>query len=202
MATIGNTATPTQFFSFYTNNASDTLAIQVTMPTAGLLTSVSAYFAGHGMTITARVCVWNSSRVLVAQSADLSVGSGGGGLGGQFFNTGTLTSGYSAANGEVLYLGFWRHASQTHEWTEQNGGTEYQYTSLSNVSPPSGFGAWNATSGTPSIYATYTAGGGTQKVFIRRVGAWAWHPFHPRRSSAWANANNYIRRGASWTQVS
>ena len=202
MSTIGNTGTPYQRFAYYLNNVTDTMAIQVTMPVAGTITSVSAYFAGHGQTITARTCVWNASRVLVAQSADLSVGSGTGGLGGQSFQTGTMTSAYAAANGEVLYIGFWRHANQSHEWTEQNGSTEFQYASLSNTNPPSGQ-TWGTASGNPSFYATYTTGGGGPAlVSLRRSGAWGTHPFQLRRSGAWATPHSYIRRGGVWVQVS
>jgi IPT/TIG domain-containing protein len=155
MATVGNTGTPNQTFAFYGFNGSNLLAIKITMPQSGLITAVTCYMAGHGQTINPRMCVWNASGTLVAESNALTVGAGSGSTGGQSFHTGTLTSSYVAHSGEVLYIGFWRPANQSDEWTEQNGGTEYQKTDSSNSTVPN-VPSWNTTSGQPAFYATYT----------------------------------------------
>lgn len=156
MSTLGNTGTPSQTFSFYGSNVSNNLGIAVTMPSpGGTITDLSAYFAGHGGTITARLCVWDTSGNLLAQTGDISVGAGTGGAGGQSFHSASLTSSYFVPSGTQVVIGFWRHANQSDEWTEQNGGTEYQATQGSNSAPSNV--SWSTTGGQPSIYATYTA---------------------------------------------
>jgi hypothetical protein len=156
MATVGNTGTPSQTYGQYGLNASNVMAIQVTMPQAGQITSLSAYFAGKsgGGNITARLCIWDTSGNLLAQTGDMTVGAGSGGIGGQSFHTANLSSPYNASSGQNLRIGWWRHASQSDEWTENNGGTEYQATDSSNSAP--GNETFSSVSGTPSIYATYT----------------------------------------------
>ena len=153
MATIGNTGTPNQTFAYYGTNSSNVMAIQVTMPSAGLITAITGYFKGHGASINAQLCVWNSSGTLLANSGTVAVGSGSGGVSGQGFQTGSVS--LTVTNGQVLRIGWWRQANQSDEWTEQNAGTEYQATQASNSGASNV--TFSSTGGTPSIYATYTA---------------------------------------------
>lgn len=201
MSTIGNTNTPNGSFNDYLGGLANTLAIQVTMPAGGgTITSVSAYFAGHGGTITARVCIWDSSGNLLAQSSDMSVTAGSGGITGQAFQTGNVggSSGYLASSGQVLRIGLWVHENQAWEWTENAGGTEYQATDNSNTAPvtPTTF---TSVTGTPSIYATYSATTAAT-ARVRRSGGWtASTSFSVRRSGVWVAATSVsVRRSGAW----
>ena len=160
MATVGNTIVPFQTFGFYGLNSSNILAIKASMPANGTITNVNCYMAGHGATIHPIFCIWSSAGVLLAQTAQLTVGAGTGGLSGQSFQAGSgpalLTPLYVNA-GTDIYIGFWRPASESDEWTEQNGGTEYQFYDGNNGGPGSPGAGWVSVGGTPSFYATYTA---------------------------------------------
>lgn len=172
MATIGNTGSPSGNYSSYGLNASNAMAIQVTMPQAGLITSISAYFAawnGHGNT-TAYLCIWDSSGNLLARSNGFTITPGTGAQGGQSLQTQNLTSNYQASNGQVLKIGWWRFASGSDEWTETPGGTEYQNPlggDGNSTSPPNE--TFHSATGSPQIYATYTP---TPSGFVSQVFAY------------------------------
>lgn len=133
------------------------MAIQVTMPSAGIIASLSAYFAaqnGAGNT-TGCLCIWDTSGNLLARSNTFTLTPGSGAIGGQSWQTQNLQSNYVASNGQVLKIGWWRFAGGSDEWTENAGGTEYQATDASNTTPPSAE-TFSSVSGSPGIYATYT----------------------------------------------
>lgn len=157
LTNIGNTATPSNSYNWYGVNASNVMAIKVTMPQAAVITSLSAYFAaknGLGST-TAALCIWDSSGNLLAQTATFALAAGSGAIGGQSWQTQALTSNYLASNGQVLYIGWWRFAGGSDEWTEDASSTEYQATDASNSAPP-GSETFASVGGKPGIYATYT----------------------------------------------
>jgi len=160
MATVGYTTTPSGSYNNYQVNINNLLVSKVTMPQAGQITSISCYIAAHvgsGNT-TARFCVWDSNGNLLAQSADITLTPGTGSIGGQSWVTANLTSAYNASNGQVLFIGAWRHWNQSHEWTEDsNANVEYSVTGGdgSNTVPPASE-SFTSAGGNPGIYATYT----------------------------------------------
>lgn len=201
MATIGNTATPSGSFNDYLGGLANTMAIQVTMPTAGVITNVTAYVGGHGAAITGRVVIWDSSGNVLAQSGDLTFPQGSGGIGGQGWVTGTVggANGYSATTNQVLRLGWWVHENEQWEWTEDTlASGEYQATDNSNTAPvtPTTF---TNTNGKPGIYATYSTG----LLYVRRGGAWTvCPPLQVRRTGVWTGVTGtFVRRSGAWTQV-
>lgn len=160
MSTIGNTGTPSGSYNWYGVNNSNVMAIQVTMPGAGVIASLSAYFAaknGLGNT-TACLCIWDTSGNLLARTSTFTLAQGSGALGGQAWQTANLITPYVASNGQNLRIGWWRFANGSDEWTENAGGTEYQATDNHNTTPPSAE-TFASVSGTPSIYATYSPTG-------------------------------------------
>lgn len=153
MPTVGNTNLPNGSWWFYGSGNSNMLAIKLTMPETGLITSITGYFAGHGQTINPRMVIWDTSGNVLAQSGQLTVGSGGASIDSQGWQTGSVS--LVLTGGTQFYIGFWRPSNQSQEWTENNSGTEYQFTDSSNSTVPH-ISSWNSTSGTPSFYATYT----------------------------------------------
>jgi hypothetical protein len=151
---------PTGSYNFYGSNVNNTLVSRETMPgTGGLITSLQIYAAarnGAGNT-TARFCVWDSGGNILAQSGDITLTPGSGGTSGQSYVSGTLGGGGLKVNGgTVIFIGMWRHASQSHEWTEDsNANTEYSSTDSNNVTPPS-HSSFSSAGGHPGIQATYT----------------------------------------------
>ena len=193
MATVGDTSAPGGGYYYYLTNASNVMAIQVTMPQSGTITALSAYFAGRtgGGSVTARLCIWDTSGNLLAQTGDITVAAGSGTVGGQSWQTGTLTTPYVAANGQTLRIGWWRRASQSDEWTENTGGTEYQATDSSNTAPPSSE-SFTSTSGSPGIYAIYTP----SQAYVNTG---------TPSSPVWTSCGVFINTGTSsapvWTQA-
>ncbi len=197
MATIGNTATPSFSYNFYATGSSNVLALQITMPTAGQITSLSAYFSGKSGSITARLCIWDTSGNLLAQTADMAVGAGSGAIGGQAWQTASLSTPYNATGGEVLRIGWWRHSNQSDEWTENSGGTEYQATDSSNTTPPASE-TFSSVSGSPSIYATYTA----STLYADDGSAFQIATVYADDGSVWqATATVWADNGTAWVQI-
>jgi len=157
MPNIGNTATPSDAFSFSGINSDNEFGIPLTMAsTGGLITSVSGYLAGHGGSANVVAAIWNSSGVALAQSAyGPTIPAGTGGRGGQGWHTFSLS--YVASPNQSLIVGFWRAPSQQWEWTENSGGTEYFATNTSgnigNILTDSGH---YTSTGSPGFYFTYT----------------------------------------------
>lgn len=196
MATVGNTATPSATFGFYSVNASNMLAIKLTMPGSGLITAVSCYMAGHGATVHPVMMIWDASGNILGQSAALTVAAGTGGVGGQGFHAGTLITPVFLTAGTQFYCGFWRPPAETDEWTENNGGTEYQKTSA--ATSPVALTSPSAVSGTPSFFATYTPAAG---VKVRRAGVWTAGTIKVRRAGAWVTPPIYVRRSGAWVRI-
>ena len=201
MATIGYTTTPSAVYGSYQLNTNNTLVAKVTMPQAGRITSITCYVAAHvgsGNT-TARFCVWDSSGNLLAQSGDITLTPGNGLRGGQSYHTANLTTPYVAANGQVLFIGVWRHWNQSHEWTEDsNANVEYSMTGGdgSNTVPPASE-TFTSANGNPGIYATYTP----LLLKIRRSNSWTSPIIKLRRSGNWTTPPVYIRRSGAWVQI-
>lgn len=163
MATFGyHPAAPSDIYAWYGTNNINTLVSLVHMPSgiggSGLITSVTVYVAaknGRGNT-TARMVVWSGGGNVLAQSGDITLTPGSGTYGGQSYVTGTLSTPIRVNSGTALYIGMWRHAADSHEWTEDaNANVEYSATDSSNTVPPSSE-SFSSGGGNPGIYATYT----------------------------------------------
>lgn len=201
MSTVGNTSITMQTYSFYGINVSNVLAAKIVMPEPGIITDLSQYYSAksgiNGGSTTSRLCIWRfSDGVLLAQTADIVVGAGTGGIGGQSTRSGALTSPYTAQSGEELLIGLWRRAGHSHEWTEQNGGTQYQATDSSNTVPNSSE-SFSSTSGTLLCYATYTP----ISAYADNGSAWQAAEVWADNGSAWQKAEVWADNGAAWERI-
>lgn len=171
----------------------------ITMTETGLIQFLDVYMAGSGGAITAVLCLWDSTGVLLAQSASFSAAAGAGGINGQAFQRQALTSAYLAAAG-TYYVGFWRNGAQTAEWSYINsGGTIHPSApsgGVANVGSPGNLSFANATTGQMSAYVEYVKGGlalaatGTfTKYGLKRydVGSLTWKRHPLKRWNAAAN---------------
>lgn len=171
----------------------------ITMPETGLIQFLDVYMAGTGGSITTVLCLWDSSGVLLAQSASFSAGAGSGAVNGQAFQRQALTSPYLASAG-TYYVGFWRNSAQTAEWSYINsGGTIHPQApggGVANVGSPGNLSFANSTTGQMSAYVEYVVGGlalATTGVFhkygLKRwdngASQWKRHPL-----KRWNNGNS------------
>ena len=199
MATAGNTTTPSTSYHFSQLNTQNAVAYGLNMPQAGLITSISCYFDaqnGHGNTIAA-LCLWQfPGGTLIAQSNGFTLTPGSGSTGGQQWWTQTITSpsgGYLAANGQQIYLGWWRFGNGTSEWSQDASATVYLASDSSNSNPPSSE-SFSSQSGLIGAYITYTP----LQAYVRRSGAWVAGTPQVRRSGAWVAGTPYVRRSGVW----
>ena len=153
MATIGNTAKPTNTQVFTGLNVQNAVALKVTMPQAGTITHVGVWMAGYLSACTAKVCVWNSSGVLLGESNSFNAP-------GQSLATGHSAEEYHALqtpvdvnNGQVLYIGFVTDPAEARQWGVNGTGTHYRDTDTGSWPSNASF---SSSSGSIGAYATYT----------------------------------------------
>jgi hypothetical protein len=201
MPTVGVTVTPSQAFGQYGLNLSNMLGgVATTMPENGTIQSITCYMAGHGASTRVAFAIWNSSNgSVICNTAVNTVGAGSGVIGGQSFHTFNVVTPTFISSGQGIVIGFERFSADSDEWTENNGGTEFQKTIAGwSGLPVSPFTSPNTTSGTPSFYATYTK----SKISLRRSSAWNLDTLKIRRSGVWNSPTSVnTRRSSAWTQV-
>jgi hypothetical protein len=134
----------------------------ITMTETGLITFLDVYMACSGSTMDGVLCLWNSSGVLVGQSATFTVPAGSGGVNGQSWQRQALVTPYLAVAG-TYYVGFWRQTSKTAEWSYKSGtGTIHPSApsgGVSNVGSPGNLNLGSSTTGQMSAYVEYVVGG-------------------------------------------
>lgn len=158
----------------------------------GTVTDINVNFAGHGGTINARLCIWDHSGVLLQQTGDISVASGSGTIGGQAWHTVSGLSWTIPADATGLYIGFWRTATQSNEFTLTASGTTVRQTNTSGS--PNNFSSPGSITGKMGAYVTYTSGGipvwnGTTFVkrptYVWNGTTWVWRPVYFWTGTTW-----------------
>jgi hypothetical protein len=162
MPTAGRTTTTGNDTWISNTGSNNQYGCAITMSESGLIQYLDVYMAGGGGSITAVLCLWDSSGNLLAQSASFSAGAGSGGVNGQAFQRQALLTPYAAAAG-TYYVGFWRNGAQTAEWSYDAGsGTIHPQApsgGISNVGSPGNLSFANSTTGQMSAYVEYVKGG-------------------------------------------
>src|SRR5689334_16121981 len=114
MPSVGRSTTSGNNLSRSNTGSNNQVGMKITMPEAGLIKTLHVYVAGNGGTITVRLVLWNSSRAVITDTGDITFSAAGGtGVNQQSFQSADLLTPYQAANGEVLFIGFWRTSGQT-----------------------------------------------------------------------------------------
>jgi hypothetical protein len=192
--TLGYTTTPNTTAYTTSLNNQNQMAIVVTAPSSGAqITSISCYFGGYGRTITAAMCIWNTSGTLLTTSGYFTAPSNSFTPGGQGWQTQSIGP-YNLTPGSSVYIGWWRAPSQNQVWSENSGGlVEWLSDNLSGS--PGNMGANEAGSGVPGIYCTCNSTGGLpwwngsawqkSKVKSWNGSSWIWHPGYFWNGSFW-----------------
>lgn len=134
----------------------------VTSVPQGQVSFLDVYMAGSGGTCRTILCLWNSSGVLIAQTAQFSAGAGSGGVNGQSLRRQAISGGPIQIAGGTYYVGFWRNPADTAEWS-YNAGTgiirpQAPGAGVANVSSPSNLNTGSLTSGQMTAYLEWDPG--------------------------------------------
>lgn len=184
--------------SYAENQNCELFAVPVTgkMTRLGAWLAISTFAGWDGTHMPAtRLCVWNSSGVLLAYSD-------------QFWPSSAslvryemdLLSQLSVAAGQYVYIGFWTYKAydigvsfgsatgSTHYWSGNTG------TGPTNISSGVGHDNYQV-----NAYAYVTPGASGK---VRRSGAWSAVSAKVRRSGGWATPSGvHVRRGGSWVTL-
>lgn len=162
MPTVGRTTTSGNNLTRQNVGSNNQYGFRVTMPAAGLITTLHVLVAGDGAAITGKLVLWNSSGAVVGQSANVTFPAGSITVNDQTVVAAALVTPYVAAASEVLYIGFWRPAANTADFSYiSSGGTFSPLTTSTqtNVSSPSTLAIASTTTGQMTAYADYVQGG-------------------------------------------
>lgn len=185
MPTVGRTTTSGNNNWVQNTGSMNQQAMRITMPEAGIITTLHVYVSGSGSTITGQLCLWNSSGTLVAQTGNITFSSGSTGINGQATQSHALSSNYLASSGQVLYIGWWRSSSQTANFSYINSGGTIRpqvLSGVSNVSSPTTLTVSTGTTGQLTAWADYTPAGG---LGLAASGSFVKHPLNRWSGSAW-----------------
>lgn len=151
MATIGNTNKQTWGQVWTGLNSQNQVAARITMPSAGTITRLGAWLAGKDTGATVRLCVWNSSGTLLAQTNTFTATGRPFGTGNSDNYERDLQTPLDVNSGQVLYVGFSANAADSRQWGIASSGTHYRDT---DTTPP-GDASFASNSGTIGAYAIY-----------------------------------------------
>src|SRR5690242_16379922 len=88
---------------------------------AGVISALDVYMDGNGGTCRTILCLWSSTGVLLAQTAQFTASAGSGGLSGDTLHRAVLTTPYRASATASYYVGFWRNPADGAEWSYLSG---------------------------------------------------------------------------------
>lgn len=204
MPNAGRTTTTGNTTSVTNSGTNNQYGFAISMPASGLVTFLNVYMAGSGGTCRTVLCLWNSSGVLLAQTAQFTANAGSGGVNGQAWQRAALVTPVSIAAG-TYYVGFWRNGADAAEWSYASGGgtihPQAPSGGVANVGSPGNLSFANSTSGQMSAYLEYVQGGlglasgGTfHKYALKRwnVGASAFQRHPLKRWNATAGAWQWL----------
>jgi len=175
VATFGRTVT-TGNDHFYQNLGSNNqVGTLFTSPEDGLITDLSVYCSGDGATADAILCLWDSSRNLLATTDHITAPSGSRSVNGQGFIAGPLITPYSMTGGTVYIIGFWRSPGDSFLYSTDTGvGTTKKQGVGIDISAPGTLGTYVGDGSEQlSAFATYSVGGAYVKqsggAMLRRI---------------------------------
>lgn len=156
MATIGNIPSSWYGYEYFIGGSDNQVAVgPFTMPTDGVLQSITFYGAGATGSTGATGVVWDSGGNIIASGGILTLAQGSLSAGGQWWSTVGVSQTLIHA-GTTIYIGWWRSGGGSGVWSETNGGT----TSYIATGPANGPGTMSYSSttsfGSIGAYASYT----------------------------------------------
>ena len=129
---------------------------------AGVISALDVYMDGNGGTCRTILCLWDSSGVLLAQSAQFTANAGSGGVNGQTLHRALLTTPYRSSGTASYYVGFWRNGADGAEWSYASGGGTIHPQApgglIGNVASPGNLSLANSTSGQMTAYLEWDPG--------------------------------------------
>jgi hypothetical protein len=154
--TLGSTSHIADTSDATSGSSESHIATPLTMPRAGTVTKVSVYMAGYGGTCSTRTGLWDASGNMLRESATFTATS-------ETFSNGnddhwdrSLSSGYAAASGQVLYAGFRRTSSSDgFFWSKDDGSGKTTKSGDGTAADATGWGTRDSDS-KPNVYITYT----------------------------------------------
>ncbi len=184
-------------FSFYFGSGAgifNEIGVKITMPESGTINTLNAYFAGDGASTRAALVLWDGAGDVLRQSATFTAAAGTRSVGGQDWHTKPITP-YNASKNEVLWVGWWRHPSDSHVWSHHHSASawtrRYDDTGSTSVT------ALLATDETGAVgaYVTYIP---SAPVYVRKNGAWVLCSVHDREAGAMSQAQVKVRKAGVW----
>lgn len=156
MTTFGNTAVT--FNQFYQNTGSNNqVGTLCACSVDGTIDTLTVYAAGDGSGADMVLCLWDSSGILLAQTAHFTSSTGSFGLGTQANQSAKLTTPYDVKSGRSYYIGFWRSPSDTVDYSTRTGsGTTHKQGS--DITAPGNLNT-NSVTEVLQAFATYAVGG-------------------------------------------
>jgi hypothetical protein len=119
------------------------------------VTSISCFFGGNGATVAAKLAIWNSSGTLLAATPQFTAPSGSQSVGGQSWQTQSLSSPLRLSAGQQVFIGWWRAPSGSAVWSYTASGDHKHKTDTSgNVGSLAG--NTDHAVGNIGAFATYT----------------------------------------------
>lgn len=172
-----------------------------TMPELGDVTSISCFFGGDGATVAAKLAIWDSSGNLLAATPQFTAPSGSQSVGGQSWQTQSLSAALRLTAGQQVFIGWWRAPSGGAVWSYLASGDHKHKTDTSgNVGTLSG--NTDHAVGNIGAYATYTPVS-LGKVFVSTPSNRSWvRPTLIRADSA-TTTKVFVSTPSnrSWTQL-
>jgi hypothetical protein len=176
----------------------------LTCPELARVQTLSVYMASHGAGVSTRLCMWDSSGNLLAQSGAFTPAVGTGAPGGQFLQTQTIPD-TVLQSGQQVFIGFWRAPAGAAEWGVANAGsfniacrTGLCAAGPGNIGAPA-LCAGPYLCGNPQAYATYLP----ILTWVGRGGIWVREQTQIGRSGAWSGqaVPVFVGRAGSWKQI-
>lgn len=197
MATFGQNPGSFNSFAFSgLNNLNQVGTSLQTMPAAGYVYSVSAFFGGDGAAVNARMVIWDSSGNILAQSATFSAPSGTRSSGGQSLLSANLTTPLLLVATTQVFIGFWRDPAGGAVWSFNTAsGTWDENTNTSGS--PGAFTGLTSNTGQLQAFATYVA----LAVNVKLSGTMTPKPVRVKLAGSMTAKPVNVRVAGAWKQV-
>lgn len=192
MPTIGTTSKPGGgWHAFGGSSQINQEAELLTMPARGELLELGQWVGGWSDAPRVRLCVWSSAKVLLGQSAQITVANeGAAGAGNVSLYTEPLLVPVELAKGASFYVGFVRHPDDAHQIATGASGSGPHYHGRSGATWPNNLGAAGSYSSEERRIGSYVAN------YELLPGAWIY------RSGVWVEADTVqIYRSGSWSDA-
>lgn len=178
-------------------NTYNMVAARFTMPEQGDIYRLHCYFAGDGVSVNARLLLWNANGDLVRQSNQFVQPSGSRVVRGQSWADQDIDV-IRLNQGEAFYVGFWRDPSKAHVISLQGSGGTNRYEKTA-TSPTDIRGALNL-AGQFCMFIDYNPVPPPPKggIPVWDGGSWTKRPLKVWDGVNWQRRKALVWDGSSW----